>query len=167
MAAEEEKPAPVIGIPYGGGGGGDGGLRWGASAMYRPIPQGRAEGEFHAGWNPYQAGMIPPNAIFGDPKGVPIHQTIFRDTPAPFDCVFCSNSGLTLVRSKPSLAAFVGCMTTMMVGFCFLLPSMDWLWHKYHYCPNCGEKVGEFEKSDPCLVADPPNWVQPSFALTS
>lgn len=40
----------------------------------------------------------PPNAIFGDPKGIPIHQTIFRDTPAPFHCPHCSNSSLTTIR---------------------------------------------------------------------
>jgi len=97
MAAEEEKQEAVLGIPYGEGGG----FRWGGAAMYRPIPREAAEGEFHGGWNPYQAGMIPPNAIFEDPKGIPIQQTIFRDTPAPFDCVFCGNSGLTDVRSPP------------------------------------------------------------------
>ncbi|BBG93853.1 hypothetical protein Prudu_567S000300 [Prunus dulcis] len=40
----------------------------------------------------------PPNAVYGDPKGIPIHQTIYRDTPAPFNCVYCGNSGLTHVR---------------------------------------------------------------------
>lgn len=44
-------------------------------------------------------------------------------------------------RSKPSLAAVVGCMTPCMLGVCFLCPSMDCLWHKYHYCPHCNEKV--------------------------
>ena len=44
-------------------------------------------------------------------------------------------------RSKPSLAAVVGCMMPLMLGFCFLCPSMDCLWHKYHYCPKCKEKV--------------------------
>ena len=43
--------------------------------------------------------------------------------------------------SKVSLAAFVGCMMPMMLGVCFLCPSMDCLWHKYHYCPECKEKV--------------------------
>lgn len=46
-------------------------------------------------------------------------------------------------RSKPSLAAFIGCMMPAMLGFCFLCPSMDCLWHKYHYCPRCGEKVSK------------------------
>lgn len=44
-------------------------------------------------------------------------------------------------RSKPSLAALVGCMMPFMLGICFLCPSMDCLWHKYHYCPSCKEKV--------------------------
>ncbi|KAL6193426.1 hypothetical protein ACLB2K_034510 [Fragaria x ananassa] len=58
--------------------------------------------------NPYQAGMIPPNAIYGDPKGVPLQQTIYRDTPAPFNCLYCGDTGLTTVRSKRSLASVVG-----------------------------------------------------------
>lgn len=48
--------------------------------------------------NPYQEGIIPQNAFVGDPKGVPIQQTIYRDTPAPFNCLYCGNSGLTLVE---------------------------------------------------------------------
>ncbi|KAK2993602.1 hypothetical protein RJ640_030909 [Escallonia rubra] len=67
--------------------------------------------------------------------------------------------------SKPSLAAFVGCMMPMMLGICFLCPSMDCLWHKYHYCPSCHEKLAAFEKSDPCAVMDPPRWIEESFAL--
>ncbi|PQQ11201.1 uncharacterized protein Pyn_13972 [Prunus yedoensis var. nudiflora] len=120
---------------------------------------------FYVVQNPYQAGAIPPNAVYGDPKGIPIHQTIYRDTPAPFNCVHCGNSGLTLVRSKPSLAAVVACMMPMFLGFCFLLPSCDCLWHKYHHCPSCQEKVGDFEKSDPCIVVDLPHWTEHSFAL--
>ncbi|BAT82922.1 hypothetical protein LR48_Vigan549s000600 [Vigna angularis] len=115
--------------------------------------------------NQYQRGVIPPNAVVGDPKGIPIHQTIYRDTPAPFNCPYCGVTALTTVRSKPSLAAFVGCLMPMMLGVCFLCPSMDCLWHKYHYCPNCQEKVADFEKADPCAVMDPPHWTQESFAL--
>lgn len=48
--------------------------------------------------HPIYNSRFPPNAIFGDPKGVPIHQTIFRDTPAPFHCPHCSNSALTTIR---------------------------------------------------------------------
>lgn len=44
-------------------------------------------------------------------------------------------------RSKPSLASVVACMMPFMIGVCFLCPSMDCLWHKYHYCPSCGEKA--------------------------
>lgn len=53
---------------------------------------------YYTAQNPYQAGAIPPNAVFGDPKGIPIQQTIYRDTPAPFNCVYCGNSGVTTVR---------------------------------------------------------------------
>ncbi|KAG7025225.1 GSH-induced LITAF domain protein [Cucurbita argyrosperma subsp. argyrosperma] len=110
-------------------------------------------------------GKTAPNAIFDDPQGVPIQQTMFRDTPAPFYCVYCGISGLTTVRSKVSSAAVVGCMTPLMLGVCFLCPSLDCLWHKYHYCPSCKEKVGDFEKFDKCAVMDPSNWTQQSFAL--
>ncbi|KAM0962255.1 hypothetical protein ACFX13_021835 [Malus domestica] len=115
--------------------------------------------------NPYQAGMIPPNAVYGDPKGVPLHQTFYRDTPAPFNCAYCGDTGLTQIRSKPSMASVVACMMPMMLGCCFLMPSCDCLWHKYHYCPSCHEKVADFEKSDICIVADPPHWTEHSFAL--
>ncbi|KAL0680937.1 hypothetical protein Bca4012_047784 [Brassica carinata] len=120
---------------------------------------------YYAGHNPYQAGIVPPNAIYGDPLGAPIQQTIYRDTPAPFNCLYCGNTGLTSIRSKPGVAAVVACMMPFMLGFCFLCPSMDCLWNKYHHCPQCGNKVADFEKSDPCLVMDPPQWKQPSFAL--
>lgn len=64
-----------------------------------------------------------------------------------FDCILPSQFLFLILsfhscsRSKPSLAAFVGCMMPMMLGVCFLCPSMDCLWHKYHYCPSCNEKV--------------------------
>ncbi|XP_057771258.1 GSH-induced LITAF domain protein-like isoform X1 [Salvia miltiorrhiza] len=113
---------PAIGIPYN-------------AAYQAPMPQ-----RFYVE-NPYQAGTIPPNAIVGDPKGIPLQQTIYRDTPAPFNCPYCGGSGITTVKAKPSLAAVVGCMMPFMLGVCFLCPSMDCLWHKYHYCPSCNEKV--------------------------
>nr|ACN25278.1 unknown [Zea mays] len=110
--------------------------------------------------------MPPPNAIYaGAPKGVPLQQTMFRDTPAPFHCQACGEAAVSSVRSKPSLASVVACMMPFMLGVCFLCPSMDCLWHKYHYCPSCGEKVGEFRKSDPCLVVDATRWSEPSFAV--
>ncbi|KAG6425533.1 hypothetical protein SASPL_115974 [Salvia splendens] len=200
-AAKSEEPA--IGIPYN---------------YQPPLPQ-----RFYVE-NPHQAGAIPPNAVVGDPKGIPLQQTIYRDTPAPFNCPYCGGSGVTTVNmialisrvyglgwnllirftlvvarnrwidlnsqlnmnilrvsfgsphgldaamnehglSKPSLAAVVGCMMPFMLGVCFLCPSMDCLWHKYHYCPSCNEKVADFEKSDICAVMDPPHYIQGSFAL--
>ncbi|KAK3018245.1 hypothetical protein RJ639_004480 [Escallonia herrerae] len=154
-----EKPSkhdePVMGIPYA------------ASYQAPPVPQqfDHHHQQYYVVQNPYQAGVIPPNAVVGDPKGIPLQQTIYRDTPAPINCAFCGSSGVTAVRSKPSLAAFVGCMMPMMLGICFLCPSMDCLWHKYHYCPSCHEKLAAFEKSDPCAVMDPPRWIEESFAL--
>ena len=53
---------------------------------------------YYAGQNPYQAGIVPPNAIYGDPMGAPIQQTFYRDTPAPFNCLYCGNTGLTHIR---------------------------------------------------------------------
>ncbi|GLJ17304.1 hypothetical protein SUGI_0300450 [Cryptomeria japonica] len=143
---------PAVGIPY----------AYPAKPMQTvmtPPPQ-----QFYY-TNPYQAGITPPNAIFGYSEGIPLRETVFRDTPAPFECPHCSKSGLTTVRSKPSVAACVACMMPFMLGVCFLCPAMDCLWHKQHYCPNCGEKVADFEKSDPCAVADVPHWIQESFAL--
>ncbi|KAL8201372.1 hypothetical protein R6Q57_012711 [Mikania cordata] len=149
---EKKNEEPVMGIPYN--------PNYQHSPIYSyPLSQ------YHIGNNPYQSRQIPPNAIVGDPKGIPLHQTIYRDTPAPINCVFCGSSGLTTVRSKPSMAAFVGCMMTFMIGVCFLCPSMDCLWHKSHYCPYCNEKLAEFEKNDVCAVMDPPSWREPSFAL--
>lgn len=69
------------------------------SKMPPPRPDEPVMGvPFYVVENPYQAGMIPPNAVYGDPKGIPIPQTIYRDTPAPFNCVYCGDSGLTTVR---------------------------------------------------------------------
>ncbi|XP_076926235.1 GSH-induced LITAF domain protein-like [Bidens hawaiensis] len=152
----EKKPdEPVMGIPYNPN-------YQQQPSMYAPQ---QPQPQYYVGHNPYQSGQIPPNAVFGDPKGIPIQQTIYRDTPAPVNCAFCGSSGLTTVRSKPSLAAAVGCMMPFMLGVCFLCPSMDCLWHKYHYCPHCNEKLADFEKNDACLVMDPPRWSEPSFAL--
>ncbi|CAH9112794.1 unnamed protein product [Cuscuta europaea] len=141
---------PAIGIPIN-------------AAYQAPVPP--PQPQYFVNENAYQAAGIPLSAIVGDPKGAPIQQTIYRDTPAPFICLHCGNTGLTVVKSKPSLAACVACMMPMMLGVCFLCPSMDCLWHKYHYCPTCNEKVADFEKSDPCIVVDPPQWTQESFAL--
>ncbi|KAL8112214.1 GSH-induced LITAF domain protein [Apium graveolens] len=158
---QEKRGEAVMGIP----------AYQGAPAMYYQQQQQQQQGVgggYYVAQN--EAPIIynsryPPNAIFGDPKGIPIQQTIFRDTPAPFQCPHCSNSSLTTIRSKPSLAATVACMMPFMLGFCFLCPSMDCLWHKFHYCPSCSQKVADFEKTDPCIVMDPPNWTEPSYAL--
>ncbi|WZZ38248.1 hypothetical protein YC2023_034507 [Brassica napus] len=48
--------------------------------------------------NLYQDGIVTPNAIYGDPLGALIHQTIYRDTPAPFRCLYCGITGLTTIR---------------------------------------------------------------------
>lgn len=74
-----KKDEPVVGIPYN---------------MNHNAPQQM----YFVGENPYQAGVIPPNAVVGDPKGIPLQQTIFRDTPAPFSCVYCGSSGVSTVR---------------------------------------------------------------------
>ncbi|KAH7445619.1 hypothetical protein KP509_01G018000 [Ceratopteris richardii] len=129
---------------------------------YHPVPLQAFSCE-----NPYQQGVIPPNAIFKvHPNGVPLQQSIYRDTPAPFECPHCGSPGLTDVKSKPSLAACVACMVSI-VGVCFICPAFDCLWHKQHHCPSCGEKVADFKKSDPCMVMDPAQWFQSSFAVPS
>lgn len=76
-AARNDEPA--IGIPYN-------------AAYQAPAPQ-----QFYVE-NPYQAGAVPPNAIVGDPRGIPLQQTIYRDTPAPFNCPYCGGSGVTNVK---------------------------------------------------------------------
>ncbi|KAH7289917.1 hypothetical protein KP509_30G023800 [Ceratopteris richardii] len=129
---------------------------------YHPVPVQAFTRE-----NPYQKGMIPPNALFDvPPNGIPLLETVYRDTPAPFHCPHCGAAGITNVKSKPSLAACVACMVTM-VGVCFICPCLDCLWHKQHYCPSCGEKVADFKKSDPCAVMDATQWIQASFAVPS
>lgn len=84
MSKTEE---PAIGIPYN------------AAYQYNhaPMPQ-QIHHQYYVGENPYQAGTIPPNAVVEDPKGIPIQQTIYRDTPAPFNCLHCGSSGVTTVK---------------------------------------------------------------------
>ena len=91
--AEKKGEEPVLGIPYNGGN---------QRMMYQPQPPPKPK-YFYVGENPYQKGTILPTAIFDDPKGAPIHQTFYRDTPAPFSCVFCSHSSITSVKFVPSL----------------------------------------------------------------
>ncbi|CAI9775269.1 unnamed protein product [Fraxinus pennsylvanica] len=71
---------PAIGIPYN-------------AAYQAPMPQ-----QYYVGENPYQSGAVPPNAVVGDPKGIPLQQTIYRDTPAPFNCLHCGSTGITSVK---------------------------------------------------------------------
>ncbi|KAF6161595.1 hypothetical protein GIB67_009474 [Kingdonia uniflora] len=80
MSSKNEEPA--LGIPY--------------NATYQ-APVGQPH-QYYVAENPYQSGMVPPNAVYGDPKGIPLQQTIFRDTPAPFNCVYCGGSGITTIK---------------------------------------------------------------------
>ncbi|GAQ79424.1 LITAF-domain-containing protein [Klebsormidium nitens] len=112
----------------------------------------------------YKAGMVPENAIVGPPGNLPLAYTFFGDTEAPYHCKKCGKNGLSRMEHHFSLAACLGCVVTL-VGVCFLLPSCDCLWSKTHYCIHCGEKVGVHDKSDPCLVADPPNYTKLSYAV--
>ncbi|MFS7895469.1 putative LITAF domain containing protein [Helianthus anomalus] len=75
---EKKNKEPVMGIPYN-------------SNHQPPQPQ------YYVGHNPYQVVQIPPNVVYDDPKGIPIQQTIYRDTPALVNCAFCGSSGLTTV----------------------------------------------------------------------
>lgn len=151
---------PVIGIPY----------AYPSTATYGQTqhtmapPYQHVSMQYFAHENPYQRGMIPPDAVYSAPNGIPLRETVYRDTPAPFECPHCGRPGVTSVKSKPSLAACVACMVSL-VGVCFICPGFDCLWHKQHYCPNCGQKVAEFSKSDPCAVMDATQWQQPSFAI--
>ncbi|GJP34155.1 hypothetical protein CLOM_g18613 [Closterium sp. NIES-68] len=112
---------------------------------------------------PYEGGVIPADAIFSHPTGRQLRATFFGDTPAPFTCPCCGFLGLTDVRSSLSAAAVVAAAVTI-VGVCFLAPG-SCMWHKRHYCPCCQNKVGEHQKDDMFLVADPVQWHRPSFAL--
>eukprot|EP01018_Ginkgo_biloba_P017249 Gb_27784 [translate_table: standard] len=147
------KEEPAIGVPY---------AYPGQPMQTVMVPPSQ---QYYSMGNAHQAGLIPPNAIFGNAEGIPLRETVYRDTPAPFECHHCGKSGQTTIRSKVSLAACVACMMPFMLGICFLCPGMNCLWHKEHYCPNCGQKVADFEKSDPCAVVDVSNWVQESFAI--
>lgn len=87
MGAKTEDPQPAIGIPYNP-----------SAYQYNHAPQPQPHQFYYVRENPHQAGVVPPNAIVGDPKGIPIHQTIYRDTPAPFNCLHCGSSALTSVK---------------------------------------------------------------------
>nr|GMD81121.1 GSH-induced LITAF domain protein [Ipomoea batatas] len=66
-----------------------------AALTRRKIPPPSQQQQYFVQQNPYQAGVIPPNAIVGDPKGIPIQQTMYRDTPAPFNYFHCGNLPLS------------------------------------------------------------------------
>jgi hypothetical protein len=80
---------------------------------------------FYVVQNPYQAGAVPPNAIFGDPKGIPIQQTIYRDSPAPFNCVYCGNTGITTVRYQKKQIHTLFSLSRVL--FSFVLPFLRFL----------------------------------------
>lgn len=80
---DKKNEEPVMGIPY--------------NHNYQQQPPQQQQ-QYYVGNNPHQSGQIPPNAVVGDPKGIPLLQTIYRDTPAPINCAFCGSSGLTTVR---------------------------------------------------------------------
>ncbi|PRQ56539.1 hypothetical protein RchiOBHm_Chr1g0337501 [Rosa chinensis] len=98
--------------------------------------------------------------VYGDPRGVLLQHTICKHSPAPFNCLYSGDTKLTdclilgseifdvidgwdlifdairgmkKIISKPSLASVVGCLMCCGFGFCFLLHSMDFLWHS-----SCG-----------------------------
>lgn len=93
MATKED---PALGVPYG----------YAYGQAMPPPSQPPPPQMYYVGQNPYQAGTIPPNAVYGDPKGIPLQQTMFRDTPAPFQCVYCGSSGLTTIRFRFSFAQY-------------------------------------------------------------
>jgi len=143
-------PGPAVGYP---------------APVMTNAPQQQMPPQYYTQPNPYTAGMRPPIAIYGaPPPGMGLQETFYADTPAPFECPHCGKPGLTNVRSSLSLAAWIACLTTVC-GFCFLTHSCDCLWHKQHYCNGCGQKVAEFRKDDPCIIADPPHWTEPSYAV--
>ncbi|KAL6011723.1 hypothetical protein ACLOJK_002187 [Asimina triloba] len=173
---------PALGIPY----------------PYQANPQPPMQGP-----HPHQDGLIPPNAVFGDPKGIPLQQTMFKDTPAPFNCVYCGSSGLTDVSCVLRFADLesMGVQETISVGdlrgfssrvepmemavdrttvdnqLCKVLLSklLDDLEQQKPLLSSHVEEialharhaiqtVAEFEKSDICIVMDPPRWTEESFA---
>ncbi|KAG6528435.1 hypothetical protein ZIOFF_010610 [Zingiber officinale] len=174
MATKGKEGEPALGVPYG--------YAYGQEAP-QPQPQPQPQ-VYYGGQNPYQAGAIPPNAVYGDPKGIPLQQTMYRDTPAPFQCVFCGSSGLTTVRLKQE---YTDDISVIVIATSFLAEEPEvkplniktkpgsccWLHDAIHAgsllpLPIHGllmAQVADFEKSDPCLVMDPPHWQEMSFAV--
>ena len=63
---------------------------------YNPV---EVQGRYYYAPDPYAAGRLPSNAIYaGAPKGIPLQQTMFRDTPAPFHCQSCGDAAVSSVR---------------------------------------------------------------------
>ncbi|KAL8238243.1 hypothetical protein R6Q59_019324 [Mikania micrantha] len=80
---EKKNEEPVMGIPYN-------------QSNHPPPPiYAPSQQQYYVRNNPYQSDQIPPSAVFGDPKGVPLQQTIYRDTLAPVNCAFCGGFDLT------------------------------------------------------------------------
>ncbi|XP_002985838.2 GSH-induced LITAF domain protein [Selaginella moellendorffii] len=152
---------PVIGVPYAYPP--SAGAIPANGVIYPPLVAPQQMPPPHYQEQQHFLGSVPPNAIVGHPNGIPLLETVFGDTPAPFVCSHCGTAGVTRIKSKISLATFVACLISC--GVCFLCPSCDCLWHKEHFCPSCSTKVAEFTKSDPCAVIDPMQWLQPSYAI--
>ncbi|KAE8686487.1 hypothetical protein F3Y22_tig00111059pilonHSYRG00055 [Hibiscus syriacus] len=69
---------PVVGVPYYGG----------------PRMDG------------YQGGRIPPDAIYGDPKGIPIKQTMYRDPLLSIALTVEILNPFVVVPPPPKIASF-------------------------------------------------------------
>lgn len=108
---ENKKEEPVMGIPYNS--------NYQHPPVYAPPQQQYYVGnnpnyqppppqQYYVGNNQYQSGQIPPNAVVGDPKGVPLQQTIYRDTPAPINYAFCGSAGLSSFRYSYRFLTLLG-----------------------------------------------------------
>ncbi|KAL8112215.1 hypothetical protein AgCh_019780 [Apium graveolens] len=140
---QEKRGEAVMGIP----------AYQGAPAMYYQQQQQQQQGVgggYYVAQN--EAPIIynsryPPNAIFGDPKGIPIQQTIFRDTPAPFQCPHCSNSSLTTIRLLISKRPILVLSWTLQTGLSQAMPCLLDLLHPINFL--CTARA-----SDVCLFYD-------------
>ncbi|PRQ37645.1 hypothetical protein RchiOBHm_Chr4g0404941 [Rosa chinensis] len=95
--------------------------------------------------------------VYGDPRGVLLQHTICRDSPAPFNCLYCGDTRLTdgLILGLKIFDVIDG-WDLIFDAICGL--------KKIISKPSLASVVAEFEKSDPCIVMDPPNWTEASFA---
>jgi hypothetical protein len=85
---EKMREEPAIGIPY----------AYPAKPMQTVTVPPPPQNYYFSMGNAHQAGIVPSNAIYGFPEGIPLRETLYRDTPAPFECPHCGKSGLTTVR---------------------------------------------------------------------